>query len=338
MGYVVDVGNVSQPIRDELETLASFEALVEMIPAGIAIFGAHGSVLFANEQAKQLLPWGPRLDAAFARVRAGERISDERFEVDIHGATGLVDVSGTPIQSGGGAFVGVAFLARDVTLREHRARAERDFVTNAAHELQTPIAAITSAIEVLQRGAKEQQPERDLFLGHIEHATDRLTRLTEALLILARAQAGDEPPRSEIVSLKPLLESVAVSLSGDGIVEVSCAPDLAAIANARLLEQAIVNLVQNALKHARGRVALSAEPIDGSVRIDVRDRGPGIAPEEEALVFERFYRRDEAAGFGLGLAIVREAVDALRGELELDSSPDGTRVSISLPGARVQER
>jgi signal transduction histidine kinase len=338
VGYVVDVGNVSQPIREELETLASIEALVEMIPAGIAILGAQGSVLFANEQARQLLPWGPRLDAALVRIRAGERISDERFEVDIDGETGLVDVSGTPIQIGDGAFVGVAFLARDVTHRERRARAERDFVTNAAHELQTPIAAITSAIEVLQRGAKEHRAERDRFLAHIEHATDRLTRLTEALLILARAQAGDEAPRSEIVSLRPLLESVALSLSGDGVVDVSCAPDLAAVANPRLLEQAIVNLGQNALKHARGRVALSAEPIDGSVRIDVRDHGPGIDPAEAGLVFDRFYRRDEAGGFGLGLAIVRETVDALRGELELDSSPDGTRVSISLPGARVRGR
>jgi two-component system phosphate regulon sensor histidine kinase PhoR len=329
---------VSQPIRDEPEGLASIQALVEMIPGGIAILGAHGSVLFANEQARDLLPWGPRLDAAFARVRAGERIADERFELDVAGAEGLVDVSGTPIQAGDGSFVGAAFLVRDVTLRERRARAERDFVTNAAHELQTPIAAITSAIEVLQRGAKDRRAERDRFLLHIEHATDRLTRLTEALLILARTQAGDESPRKEIVALEPLLESVAAHLSDDGVIEVSCARDLAAITNAPLLEQAIVNLGQNALKHAPGRVVLSARPDNGAVRIDVRDHGPGIDPEETALVFDRFYRRDEAGGFGLGLAIVREAVDALGGELELESSPNGTSVSIGLPGARVRER
>jgi two-component system, OmpR family, phosphate regulon sensor histidine kinase PhoR len=338
VGYVVDVGNVSQPIRDELDGITWIEALVELIPGGVAIVGADGSVLFANERAQTLLPWGPRLDAAVARVRSGERISDEGFDVDVGGAERRVDVNGTPIHAADGSFVAAAFLVRDVTARERRAQAERDFVTNAAHELQTPIAAITSAIEVLQRGAKERSGERDRFLAHIAHATERLTRLTEALLVLARAQAGDEKPRHEIVTLAPLLESIARLLSPEGAVEVSCAQDLAAITNRPLLEQAIVNLGQNALKHAPGRVVLSAHQHDGTVRIDVRDHGPGIDPEETALVFDRFYRRDEAGGFGLGLAIVREAVEAIGGELELDSGPDGTRVSISLPRARVRQR
>ena len=82
-------------------------------------------------------------------------------------------------------------------------------MTNAAHELQTPIAAITSAIEVLQAGAKERRADRDRFLAHIERATDRLARLTRALLVLARAQTRDESPRQELIEVEPVPRSLA---------------------------------------------------------------------------------------------------------------------------------
>jgi two-component system phosphate regulon sensor histidine kinase PhoR len=334
----VQVENVNQSIRNPLETVASIEPLVNMIPGGVAILGPDGSVLYANEDARRLFPASPQLGALVGRSFAGETLSDQRCTIEAGGETVVFEVSGSPIYEVDGALIGGAFLFRDVTARERRVRAERDFVTNAAHELQTPIAAITSAIEVLQRGAKERRPERERFLDHIERACDRLTRLTQALLILARAQTGDEAPRREIVSLEPLLRSIAATSLGDGPIEVSCAPDVAVIANEPLLEQAIVNLGENALKHASGRVVLSAEREEDTVTIHVRDEGPGIDPAETSLVFDRFYRKEQARGFGLGLAIVREAVDVLGGDLELESGPGGTRVSISLPGARLRGR
>jgi two-component system phosphate regulon sensor histidine kinase PhoR len=327
---------VNESSRSPLEVLASIEALVDLIPAGVAILGSQGAVLFANDEARRLLAGSGELAAPVARALAGETVVDERFGAEAQGGPIVVEVSGSPIYQSDGALIGAALLFRDVTVHASRAQAERDFVTNAAHELQTPIAAITSAIEVLQRGAKERRVERDRFLAHIEHAVDRLTRLTQALLILARAQAGDERPRREVVPVEPLLHSIAKTFLGEAEVEVSCASNLAVIANQPLLEQAIVNLGQNALKHAPGRVVLSAARDNGTVTIQVRDHGPGIDPVETDLVFDRFYRRDEAGGFGLGLAIVREAVDALGGRLELDSGPAGTRVSISLPGARLR--
>lgn len=327
------VANVNQPTRNPLEALASLEALVSMLPGGVAILSPGGALLLANDDARRLLPASGGLVACVDRVLTGETLVDERCSVQDDEL--IVEASGSPIYDVDGALIGGAFVFRDVTARERRARAERDFVTNAAHELQTPIAAITSAIEVLQQGAKDRRAERERFLDHIEHASERLTRLTQALLILARAQMGDERPRSEIVPLEPLLKSIAATFHGEATIEVSCAPDLAVIANEPLLEQAILNLGQNALKHASGRIVLSGEREDGTVMIQVRDEGPGIHPDDTALVFDRFYRRDETAGFGLGLAIVREAVEALGGGLELDSGPGGTRVSITLPGARL---
>jgi signal transduction histidine kinase len=219
---------------------------------------------------------------------------------------------------------------------EQRERAERDFVTNAAHELQTPIAAIASAIQVLQAGAKENEADRDRFLDHIEAACGRLDRLTRALLVLARAQAGHERPPAELVEVEPLLRTVAHALPPGAQITVACPEDVAVIANKPLLEQALVNLGANAVKYTKGRVLLTAEQHDGRVRLHVRDEGSGIDASERPRVFERFYRgRGERDGFGLGLAIVAEAVQALDGRLELESGDGGTRVSISLPAASI---
>src|SRR5205814_9913795 len=114
--------------------------------------------------------------------------------------------------------------------RERRERAEREFVANAAHELRTPVAAIASAVEVLQAGAKDAPADRDLFLGHIEREAARLTRLARALLVLARAQARHEPPPLQLVELAPLLGQVAAAIlpPGDVQVVVDCPLALAA--------------------------------------------------------------------------------------------------------------
>lgn len=244
-------------------------------------------------------------------------------------------ITSTPVINDGTAIAAVVLL-EDVTERERRERAERNFVTNAAHELQTPIAAITSGIQVLQSGAKENAADRDRFLAHIEAACARLDRLTRALLVLARAQAGDERPRAELVEVEPLLKSVAAVLPPGVEIDVTCPPGTVVVANRPLLEQALVNLGVNAVKYTTGRVQLVAAREDGRVCLLVRDEGAGIDLAELPRVFDRFYRGgNDRDGFGLGLAIVAEAVKAIDGELELDTSPQGTGVSISLPAANI---
>ena len=230
----------------------------------------------------------------------------------------------------------------DLTEQERRELAEREFVSNAAHELRTPLTTIIGAVEVLQAGAKEDPAERDRFLGHIEREAGRLARLARAMLTLARAHSGQEPPRVEAVELAPLLREVAAGLQPhDGVaVDVEVANGLAVEANRDLLEQALRNLGENAAKHtARGSVVLRAYRDGNTVTIEVEDSGPGISPEVQRHVFDRFYRGErDAHGFGLGLAIVRESVRTLGGRIELDSSPgEGTVFRILLAPARVRE-
>jgi len=221
------------------------------------------------------------------------------------------------------------------TQRDARQNAERDFVTNAAHELQSPLAAILSAIEVLQSGAKNSE-DRDKFIEHIEREAQRLDRVNKALLTLARAQDGLEKPRSELIDLCPMLEAITERMEPAAGVEivVQCSPEVAVITNRELLEQAISNVVRNAVKYTeKGTVKLVATSRDSRVVIAVTDTGVGIREEALPRVVERFYRANGSrAGSGLGLAIVQAAMEVLDGELEIASSVGyGTTVVLSLP-------
>jgi signal transduction histidine kinase len=227
----------------------------------------------------------------------------------------------------------------DVSVRERRERAEREFVTNAAHELRSPLATITGAIQVLQAGAKEDAEERDRFLDHIEREAARLGRLTHSLLVLARAQTREEAPNLAPVELGPLLEAVVedVKPPPDVAVTVSCPPGLEVLAERDLVEQAVSNLTANALQNTdRGRIEIAARELaGGSVALEVTDTGNGIAPDRQDRIFDRFYRPDgrDPRRFGLGLAIVRQAVAALGGRIELESTVgSGTTVRITLAG------
>jgi signal transduction histidine kinase len=209
--------------------------------------------------------------------------------------------------------------------------------------LRTPLTTIIGAVEVLQAGAKDDAAQRDRFLAHIEREAARLARLARALLTLARANAGQEKPRVEAVSVAALLQDVADELRPrDGVVvDVDCPPELLATVNRDLLEQALRNLGENAAKYTpSGRIVLRGSAAGNSVSVEVEDTGVGISRDAQLGVFDRFYRGQDRdpEGFGLGLAIVRQAVQSLGAELGLESVPGrGTRVTIELAHARVRD-
>jgi two-component system sensor histidine kinase VicK len=230
-----------------------------------------------------------------------------------------------------------------VTEGERRERAQREFVANAAHELRTPLSVITGAVEMLQTGAKETPEERDRFLGHIERESARLGRLVRALLLLARAQSRAEPIRIAPLELEPLLESTAgrIELPPEVGLEIRCPPGVHVLGQAELLEQVVSNILENARKNTeRGQIRVDVREVGShSVVIDVSDTGPGIEPDDLGAVFDRFYRGGSrgADGFGLGLAIVREAVRALGGRVAIRSDVGkGTTVRVTLRRAPVR--
>ncbi len=339
-------------LSEELERRRAYlETVVEHMPAGVVIADARtGAAAVANERAREiagsdpaaLLSAGP--DAGpLERALGGDVARGERMAVERPDGAGLVlEVNAGPIHGPAGDVIAAAAVFEDVTAAEARRRASSDFVANAAHELRTPLAAIVSGVEVLQSGAKELPAERDRFLAHIDREAQRLVRLTRALLLLARIQSGVEHARAEVVELAPLLASVAEGLRPAAGVKVlvRCPNDAASIANRGLLEQALTSIATNAARYTEaGRITLSAAQVKGRVRIRVRDTGQGMSPDELARAGERFFRGDDpaaAGGFGLGLAITSEAVQAMGGRLVLSSEPGkGTTADIELPAAKL---
>jgi two-component system, OmpR family, phosphate regulon sensor histidine kinase PhoR len=317
--------------------------LLARLNEGILAVDESLEVVFANPAAEQLLgtragtqladPWPePSLrELAAALHDPGAEELDLPVRIDDQRAFRL---QGLP----GGSESAAILVLIDISERERRERGEREFVANAAHELRTPLTAITSAIEVLQAGAKHFESERDLFLGHIEREAARLRRLAHSLLLLARAQALHEQPRVELVELAPLLEeAVAVVAARPSIrIQVECPPDLGALANREMVEQILSVLASNAVRYtAQGEIGLRGRRDGREAVIEVADTGTGVPDEVIERVGDRFVRGSED-GFGLGLSIAQQLAEALHGRLELARRPEGgTLATLRLPAARM---
>jgi signal transduction histidine kinase len=321
-----------------------FEKLLDRLSQGIILVDRDLNVAYANPAVERML------DADLV----GAPLQDPSPDIPLRAfAQKLFDEPAPPVDRlvardgrtftlegiGAGHSTVILTLA-DVTDTEARRHADRRFVENAAHELRTPLAVIVSTIDVLESGAKDT-PARDKFLANIRVQSERLTRLALSLLVLARLQAGLENPSAEIVPVTPLLEEIAAGMAAaPGVDVVVDAPDdVAAIADGELLFRVLDNLATNAGRHtAEGSVTLRARSVANDARIEVVDTGAGIEAEDLKRVFDRFYQAGEGVkqGFGLGLAIAREAVQAMGGTLTLDSTPGvGTRACVRLPGARI---
>jgi PAS domain S-box-containing protein len=334
--------------------------VLEHLPAGVVLADAEGRISWQNPDAVRLLGKLVSIDdlRGFAvdggpgqlqtsnwplsrAVLHGEASLDEQIEIELDGERCIIEAAAAPIFGAGGARIGAVMRVEDVTARERRERAEREFIANAAHELRTPLTSIAAAVEVLQSGAKELPEERDLFIGHIERECERLARLGRALLTLARAEARQEAPRIELVHLRPLLEELASDLQPPEAitVRVECAESAATTSNTDLLRQALWNLASNALRYTQhGEVVLAVEELAGDqVAIAVRDTGPGIPKDVQSRVLERFYRagREGTDGYGLGLGIAARSAEAVGARLELSSNAAGTIARIVVPAARL---
>ncbi len=217
-------------------------------------------------------------------------------------------------------------------------RSQREFVADAAHELRSPLASMRTQLEVAQRLGEGGRLPGDLLAE-----VDRLSALVEDLLILARTDAGPGAP-PEAVDLTELLDDVARRRPDARVpITVRCPPGLTAQAVADDLQRAVDNLVDNALRHAVGRVEVEAEAMGDAVEIRVRDDGAGIAAQDRERVFERFARLDEArdrdrGGTGLGLPIAQELVRRGGGQITLTDAGPGLCAVIRLPLSAARNR
>ncbi|NMH79228.1 HAMP domain-containing histidine kinase [Pseudonocardia xinjiangensis] len=215
---------------------------------------------------------------------------------------------------------------------------QRRFVADASHELRSPLATIATGLELMQRG-----PTDPGTVTALRGETERLNRLVDALLLLARADERGLQPRREEVDLDEVAESERGRPSDSRVVAEVHAEPVRVIGDRGQLARVVRNLVDNARRHARSRVIVTVTREESTAVIEVSDDGPGVPAEDRGRVFERFVRLDSAraradGGSGLGLAIVAEVVAAHGGSVTVDDAPGGgARFRVRLPATLPQE-
>jgi two-component system phosphate regulon sensor histidine kinase PhoR len=277
--------------------------------------------------------------------------SDEAVEGEIvlndgAGHERFVQARGTALLRAGGRKIGALLVLHDMTRLHLLETMRRDFVANVSHELKTPITSIKGFVETLREGALEDPASARKFLEIIARQADRLNQIIDDLLTLSRIEREAQDPhvvrergnlngalRAAVDDCQRLLKQRKVQIA------LQCPKDLELSMNAQLIEQAVVNLLDNAIKYSppASSIELTARRQDEWVLVEVADRGCGIGPEHLGRIFERFYRVDKArsreqGGTGLGLAIVKHIAQAHGGKVSVQSTlGKGSTFTVWLP-------
>jgi signal transduction histidine kinase len=218
----------------------------------------------------------------------------------------------------------------------HSLEMQRNFVADVSHELRTPLTTLRGNLGLLTRKPPISKDEQSDILCDMVDESDRLIRLVNDLLILARADAGRSLAR-EVVDIKPLLEETcrqAKQLDEKRNINLLAEAPLV-LGDRDAIKQVLLIAMDNALKHSSGDVEIRAYQKDGKALIEVNDHGIGIKPDKLTHIFERFYRggeSNEIHGFGLGLAIAKNLVEAQQGEINMESELGiGSKLMIRFP-------
>jgi two-component system phosphate regulon sensor histidine kinase PhoR len=363
-----EIGEIAQILNRSAEELQSrlaelardrarTEAILSAMDDGVLAVDHAGLVTLANRSLVRAMglsaPLGrhyletirqPEVSSLVEDVlRTGER--GER-EVEILALRRSFSVTGVPFPGVEGAPHGAVLTFNDTTERLRVEEIRRDFVANASHELRTPLTSIRGFVEALEDGAKDEPGTAERFLGKIRTHADRMASLVEDLLELSRLESGARVPEPDQTALAELAAEVVATFAEQAARkpvtlrhEAHGTPTL--VTDRERVRRILENLVDNAVKYtpAGGHVTVvtSALGAGGGGEVQVRDDGPGIAPEHRERVFERFYRVDKArsrelGGTGLGLSIVRHLAESIGAQVALDSAPGkGSTFSLRLP-------
>jgi signal transduction histidine kinase len=317
-GRVVIVGATREDREEALSSLRDVLVIGLPIALLLAALAAYGVATAALRPVSAM-----RAEAAeISRLGSGRRL---------------------PVPPGGDELAQLGGTLNEMLERlERSAERERGFVASASHELRTPLALLKAELELALREGRSPEELREA-VASAAGESDRLVQLAEDLLVLARADEGRLPVRPEALDAGELLATTArrfearAAESGRAL-RVEGSDGLAVRADRLRAEQALANLVDNALRYGEGTVELTAEAAGDGVRLHVLDRGPGFDPTLNGRAFERFTRGDRArsrGGTGLGLAIV-DAIAHSHGRAAGAGARDGggADVWIELPGSR----
>ena len=366
-----EIGNLSDTmnqmaaqLRDRIDTVIrqrnEIEAMLSSMIEGVIAVDEEEHIISMNQAAAAMFS----CDITEAQGRSIQEVirntvlhefvknaltSQEPIEKDILLYTDverIINVHGTVLQDAEKHRVGALIVLNDITRLWRLENIRRDFVANVSHEIRTPITAVKGFVETLRDGSVKDPKDNMRFLGIIEKHVDRLEAIIEDLLSLSRIERGGEGNHIMLQGgrirdvLVTAIQVCEIKAAPKKIrVELSCNEELKANINPALLEQAVVNLIDNAIKFSDegSTILVKAVQIDGKISISVRDQGCGIEKRHLPRLFERFYRVDKArsrqmGGTGLGLAIVKHIAQAHGGDVSVESTPGkGSIFSINIP-------
>jgi two-component system, OmpR family, sensor histidine kinase KdpD len=346
-----------------LEEKAKTEQIIEASEDGIIVLDPSGIVIHVNEVACAILEMdraevvGRRFENLEARhthyLRLREAVRDflehpkqerERLEISLflRGRDHFYVLRPTPFHTRDGTPAGVILALQDITYIRDQERRRENLVATLSHELGTPLTSLRMAIEMLTQRADKVDPELRSFLDIANEDVQRLADVSQRFLDLARSRAMTIAVERKPVELQAVIQRVvklfAMQASEKGVALESPVVDHETIPGDEIkLTWALSNLIANAIRYtpAGGSVRVATESKDGAVLVSVSDTGPGIPAEQQDKIFERFAQSasgGETGAAGLGLAIVRDVVQAHGGRIHLDSAAGkGTRFTLELP-------
>jgi len=356
------LNRMAAQLRDSLDKLslesARREAILSSMVEGVLAVDQQMRITFCNASFARVtaipLPIPQRapllevvrdaglLDMLSRVLASGEPLKGRLELSAANGRSFEVQVAPLPASSRQGAIA----VLHDITDLERLERVRKDFVANVSHELRTPLAAIRGYAETLLEGALEDPENNRQFLEIIKAQAARLNNIASDLLILSELESGRaEPAEAEAFSIRGVLDNALRTVESEarvrGVTLVCGQVEDASVSGSKIrLEQALVNLLDNAIKFNRPagevRIEITRRP-DRQVRISVADTGIGIPSQDLSRIFERFYRVDKArsravGGTGLGLSIVKHILERMKGTVSVTSDlGKGSVFSITLP-------
>lgn len=331
---------VAQPLGDTGSTLHQLLIIELAVTAGAVLIALAGGFWLVRIGLRPLRDMETTAEA-IAAGNLTERVPGENDTTEVGRLAGTLNVMLTRIES---AFS--ARLASERRLRASEARLRR-FVADASHELRTPIAAISAYAELFGRGASEQKADLERLMEGIRTETSRMEQLVADLLLLARLDEGRPMERRSVDLVTLCAEAVhtAATVGPDWPVTFHASQPIEVEGDATSLRQVMDNLLGNVRAHTPPGTAVrvSVEPEGDGAVITVADSGPGMAPDEAAHIFERFYRSDPSrsrahGGAGLGLSIVSAIVANHGGTVSAQGQVgEGTTFTVRLPPAPPPE-
>lgn len=337
--------------------LVQQHALLDSMMEGVLVIDGEGQVEMTNASLRRLFgltddALGRPLDEVFeldqltelaSAARDSGELRDAEFSLTKPDPRQLHVNALCPKRSGEAPRTILVF--HDVTRLKELENTRRDFVANVSHELRTPLSLIKGFTETLLDGAVADEVKARQFLHTIDKHADRLGYLIDDLLTLSRLESDQLAMNRQPTELQPLADRVHEDLLAKAAkrsisLKTNIPDGLMLDADGDRLQQAVFNLVDNAIKYGRteGSVIIEAHPNgDGMAEVSVADDGPGIPTESVEKVFERFFRVDkarsrESGGTGLGLAIVKHIIQAHGGSVRLESrEKQGSRFIFSMP-------